>query len=66
MASNVVSFKVFLRSNGTTEARRFAIDDVSVLTSFLFINEKLRVVFPTLRGNVFKITWKGNYTFFLI
>lgn len=61
MSSNsVINFKVFLRNQGAEEARRFAVDTDAV-TSFLFVKGKLQSVFPLLRDNDYKLTWKGEY-----
>ena len=59
MASNAVNLKVFLRSDDLSEAKRFSIEDASILKSFLFFKEKLQIMFPRLRENVFQVTWKG-------
>ncbi|KAF2898398.1 hypothetical protein ILUMI_07778 [Ignelater luminosus] len=58
-SNNMMNLKVFLRDENTSEARRFTVD-ASVVTSFLFMKEKLQTVFPILRDRDFKITWKDS------
>merc|ERR1712212_986987 len=57
--SETVSFKVFLKdpeNPGNDEVRRFVLDrDVS--TSFTYLQEKLRAVFPQLMQKIFSISW---------
>jgi len=57
--SETVSFKVFLKdseSAANDEVRRFVLDrDVS--TSFTYLQEKLRAVFPQLKQKNFSISW---------
>lgn len=55
-----VHFKVFLTDGDNTEARRFTVDDASVVTNFLFMKEKLYMVFPVLRESTFRITWRDQ------
>jgi len=58
MAENsMINLKVFLRDDSISEARRFTVD-ASVVTSFIFMKEKLQTVFPVLRDADFRITWK--------
>lgn len=62
----MINLKVFLRDENTSEARRFTVD-ASVVTSFIFMKEKLQTIFPVLRDRDFKMTWKGNIeVFFLV
>ncbi|XP_022902108.2 sequestosome-1 [Onthophagus taurus] len=58
MNSDSVIFKVFLKTNDSIETRKFVVDDVSVITSFLYIKGKLAMVFPKLNNVPFEITWK--------
>merc|ERR1712173_86447 len=51
-----VSFKVFLKNDNEQEVRRFVIDK-NVSTSYDYLLEKLRVVFPQLQGCVFSVCW---------
>merc|ERR1712154_536820 len=51
-----VSFKVFLKNDNEQEVRRFVIDK-NVSTSYDYLLEKLRVVFPQLQGAVFSVCW---------
>merc|ERR1712154_324023 len=51
-----VSFKVFLKNDNEEEVRRFVIDK-NVSTSYDYLLEKLRVVFPQLQGAVFSVCW---------
>merc|ERR1711994_1028118 len=51
-----VSFKVFLKNDNEQEVRRFVIDK-NVSTSYEYLLEKLRVVFPQLQGAVFSVCW---------
>ena len=51
-----VSFKVFLKNDNEQEVRRFVIDK-NVSTSYDYLLEKLRVVFPQLQGSVFSVCW---------
>lgn len=61
MNSNVVHFKAFLRTDNNLEARRFFIEDPSVVTNYEYMKEKLRMVYPVLRDIIFRVTWKGFY-----
>jgi hypothetical protein len=56
---HTVSFKVFLQNEGANEVRRFGIDR-DVVTSFNYLREKLRAVFPSLLGRDFTVAWRGN------
>jgi hypothetical protein len=56
---HTVSFKVFLQNEGANEVRRFGIDR-DVVSSFNYLREKLRVVFPSLHGCDFTVAWRGN------
>lgn len=60
MNSNSVHFKAFLRNDNNCEARRFVIEDPSVVTNYEYMKEKLRMVYPVIRETIFRITWKGN------
>jgi len=60
MNHGIINFKIFLRNGATTEARRFSVDDASVITNFLFMKEKIQTVFPVLREAVYKVTWKDS------
>ena len=51
-----VSFKVFLKNDNEQEVRRFVIDK-NVSTSYDYLLEKLRVVFPQIQGSVFTVCW---------
>jgi sequestosome 1 len=51
-----VSFKVFLKKSDEQEVRRFVIDK-NVSTSYDYLLEKLRVVFPQIQGSVFTVGW---------
>jgi len=51
-----VSFKVFLKKNEEQEVRRFVIDK-NVSTSYDYLVEKLRVVFPQIQESVFTVGW---------
>merc|ERR1711953_1144305 len=51
-----VSFKVFLKNDNEQEVRRFVIDK-NVSTSYEYLLEKLRVVFPQIQGSVFTVGW---------
>ncbi|XP_012235589.1 sequestosome-1 isoform X2 [Linepithema humile] len=56
------SFKVYLVGEDSwapTEVRRFGID-ADVATNFVYLQEKLRNIFPNLRGKNFIITWKDE------
>ncbi|KAI5742676.1 hypothetical protein M8J77_010013 [Diaphorina citri] len=56
-----VSFKAYLSTEGyNPEVRRFSLDQ-NVVTSFIYLKEKLRALFPTLaRSQSFDIFWKDN------
>lgn len=56
---NTVSFKVFLQDEHESEVRRFGVDR-NVVANFNYLKEKLQAVFPSLRGRVFIVAWKGN------
>lgn len=56
---HTVSFKVFLQNDGVNEVRRFGIDR-DVVTSFSYLREKLRTVFPSLQGRDFTVAWKDS------
>jgi hypothetical protein len=56
---HTVSFKVFLQNDGVNEVRRFGIDR-DVVTSYTYLREKLRAVFPPLHGRDFTVAWRGN------
>jgi len=51
-----VSFKVYLKNIEEQEVRRFVIDK-NVSTSFDYLLEKLRVVFPQIQGSSFTVGW---------
>jgi len=51
-----VSFKVFLKKSEEQEVRRFVIDK-NVSTSYDYLVEKLRVVFPQIQGSLFTVGW---------
>merc|ERR1711963_1268300 len=51
-----VSFKVFLKNSEEQEVRRFVIDK-NVSTSYEYLLEKLRVVFPQIQGSSFTVAW---------
>merc|ERR1711963_475545 len=51
-----VSFKVFLKNSEEQEVRRFVIDK-NVSTSYDYLLEKLRVVFPQIQGSSFTVAW---------
>lgn len=56
-------FKAYLTNQGSTkeeEIRRFSIDS-DVVTNYVYLKERLQVVFPSLHGKRFTITWKGKY-----
>ncbi|XP_063242277.1 sequestosome-1 isoform X2 [Bacillus rossius redtenbacheri] len=61
MASEAtVSFKAYLRRNNSQEnpeVRRFGVDG-NVVSSFTYMKEKLQVVFPSLKGKLFTVSWK--------
>ena len=55
--SETVSFKVCLRKTGgkeETEVRRFCVDHS---TNFSQLQEKLREIFPSLKDEIFVVTW---------
>lgn len=56
---HTVSFKVFLQNEGANEVRRFGIDR-DVVSSFNYLREKLRVVFPSLHGCDFTVAWRDT------
>jgi hypothetical protein len=56
---NTVSFKVFLQNEGANEVRRFGVDR-DVVSNFGYLREKLQAVFPSLRGCIFTVAWRGN------
>lgn len=56
-------FKAYLINQGSSkeeEIRRFTIDN-DVVTSYVYLKERLQVVFPSLHGKRFTITWKGKF-----
>ena len=58
MADNV-SFKAFLKDQENEEEnefRRFSVDR-NVSTSFSYLEEKLKVVFPQLKQRIFSVSW---------
>lgn len=58
-SSRGVPMKAFLnRADGTEpEVRRFSVDD-DVSTSFRYLEEKLKTIYPILKSRDFKVTWK--------
>ncbi|GFG32783.1 hypothetical protein Cfor_10350 [Coptotermes formosanus] len=56
---HTVSFKVFLQNEGINEVRRFGIDR-DVVSSFNYLREKLRAVFPSLHGCDFIVAWRDS------
>lgn len=60
MSNNAINFKVFLRDENNLEARRFTVEDASAITNFMFMKEKLQMVFPVLREATFRVTWKDG------
>jgi len=56
---HTVSFKVFLQNEGVNEVRRFGIDR-DVVSSFTYLREKLRTVFPSLHGRNFTVAWRDS------
>ena len=61
--TDVINFKVFLTKDNADESKpeikRFSIDN-DVVSNYVYLREKLQVVFPKIRGKHFTITWKGN------
>lgn len=61
--NDLVNFKAFLKHKDDVEVRRFSVETDAV-TNFVFLKEKLQSLFPVLRENDYKITWKGkNFRF---
>lgn len=57
-ANSGVNFKAHLNAPGEeVQVKRFFVD-ADAVTSFVFLKEKLKNVFPSLHGTDFKITWK--------
>lgn len=57
-----LNFKAYLVNEtdpSSTEIRRFCID-ADVAINFLYLREKLQIVFPELRGKHFNVMWKGK------
>lgn len=64
-AENSVPFKVFLVQNDIeTEIRRFSVSK-DVVTSYVYLKQKLEMVFPSLREHPFIISWRGIILFIL-
>ena len=58
--SDGVSFKVIRRELGKDEEiRRFCVDS-EVSSSFSYLQEKLRLIFPSLNRKIFTINWTDN------
>lgn len=57
MSNSAINFKVYCVDGDNSEVKRFSVDCHTV-TSFVFMEEKLRTVFPNLRNGDFKINWK--------
>ncbi len=59
-SSRGVAMKSFYdRGDGQQpEVRRFSID-ADVSTSFRYLEEKLKNIYPDLNGRAFRVTWKG-------
>lgn len=45
------------------EIRRFAIDE-GASANFGYLRQKIEQVFPSVRGKVFKLFWKGKFNWF--
>ncbi|KAK9889410.1 hypothetical protein WA026_004683 [Henosepilachna vigintioctopunctata] len=63
MASSGINFKVYAVIGDNTEVKRFFVDSGAV-TSFVFMKEKIKSVFPNLKEMDFKMSWKdadGDY-----
>ncbi|XP_073988643.1 uncharacterized protein isoform X2 [Rhodnius prolixus] len=59
-AENSVPFKVFLVQNDIeTEIRRFSVSK-DVVTSYVYLKQKLEMVFPSLREHPFIISWRDR------
>uniref|UniRef100_A0A069DTU2 Sequestosome-1 n=1 Tax=Panstrongylus megistus TaxID=65343 RepID=A0A069DTU2_9HEMI len=59
-AENSVPFKVFLIQNDTEpEIRRFSVSK-DVVTSYIYLKQKLETVFPSLREHPFIISWRDR------
>lgn len=54
--ADTVSFKGYLKGTEEEEVRRFNVDK-EVSSSFSYLQEKLRVVFPALRLKTFTVSW---------
>ena len=57
--SDGVSFKVYLKNQGEEEVRRFVIDK-NVSTSYDYLVEKLKTLFPQLQGAVISLSWTDS------
>ena len=57
--SDGVSFKVYLKNQGEEEVRRFVIDK-NVSTSYDYLVEKLKTMFPQLQGAVISLSWTDS------
>ena len=60
-----LSVKAYLNPDtNQQEIRRFAIDE-GASANFAYLRQKIEQVFPSVRGKVFKLFWKGKTIGFL-
>ncbi|KAL3276682.1 hypothetical protein HHI36_012052 [Cryptolaemus montrouzieri] len=59
MSNSGINFKVYYMRGDFTEVKRFFVD-ADAVTSFVFMKEKLKSVFPNLSAGDFRITWKDT------
>lgn len=59
MSNSGINFKAYYVDGENSEVKRFFVDNDTV-TSFLFMEEKLKCVFPSLKNGDFRINWKGK------
>ncbi|XP_045481305.1 sequestosome-1 isoform X2 [Harmonia axyridis] len=57
MSNSGINFKAYYVDGENSEVKRFFVDHDTV-TSFIFMEEKLKSIFPGLRNCDFKINWK--------
>lgn len=61
-----LSVKAYLNpATNQQEIRRFAIDE-GASANFAYLRQKIEQVFPSVRGKVFKLFWKGKIIGFLL
>lgn len=61
-----LSVKAYLNpETNQQEIRRFAIDE-GASANFAYLRQKIEQVFPSVRGKVFKLFWKGKIIGFLL